>query len=270
MVLRAFVGGVVAGPIAALSLTAAAAAQEPAAAQPPLAPPLSPPVAAGVQADPLAPPAPPPLPFAAEIARFAELDATSPPPACGYLFVGSSTIRFWRSLDQDMAPFPVINRGFGGSKIEDVDFYFDRVVAPYHPRAIVFYAGENDLSAGQTVDQVVANFQRFLDLKTAQLGDAPVYFISLKPSKLRLAQMPLQAEVNARIKALADERADLDYIDVTPAMLDQGVPKDLYVEDGLHMNPQGYALWTEIVKPALEQDAKSGRMCAPQSVATAP
>ncbi len=263
MVVRAFVGGVVAGPMIALSLVSAAAAQE-------LAP-AAPPATADVQAPPIeAPPAPPPLPFAAEIARFAELDAASPPPTCGYLFVGSSTIRFWNTLGQDMAPYPVINRGFGGSKIEDVDFYFDRVVAPYHPRAIVFYAGENDLSAGQTVDQVVANFQRFLDLKTAQLGDAPVYFISLKPSKLRLAQMPLQAEVNARIRALAEARPDLDYIDVTPAMLDQGLPKDLYVEDGLHMNPQGYALWTQIVRPALDRDAQSGRMCAGQTVATAP
>jgi lysophospholipase L1-like esterase len=263
MVVRAFVGGVVAAPLIALSLFSAAAAQEVAPVAPPAPPSLQPPPAE-------APPAPPPLPFAAEIARFAELDAASPPPACGYLFVGSSTIRFWNTLDQDMAPYPVINRGFGGSKIEDVDFYFDRVVAPYHPRAIVFYAGENDLSAGQTVETVVANFQRFLDLKTAQLGDAPVYFISLKPSKLRLAQMPLQAEVNARIRALADARADLDYIDVTPAMLDQGLPKDLYVEDGLHMNPQGYALWTQIVKPALDRDARSGRMCAGQTVATAP
>lgn len=268
MIVRALARGWVAGPIAALSLVSAAAAQEPVAPQP--AAPLSPPLAGSVQAPTEAPPAPPPLPFAAEIARFAELDAASPPPTCGYLFVGSSTIRFWNTLGQDMAPYPVINRGFGGSKIEDVDFYFDRVVAPYHPRAIVFYAGENDLSAGQTVDQVVANFQRFLDLKTAQLGDAPVYFISLKPSKLRLAQMPLQSEVNARIRALAEARPDLDYIDVTPAMLDQGVPKDLYVEDGLHMNPQGYALWTQIVRPALDRDAQSGRMCTTQTVATAP
>lgn len=269
MVVRAFAGSLVAAPIAALFLFSAAAAQEP-APSPPLSTGL-PPAGTGIIQPPAeAPPAPPPLPFAAEIAHFAELDAAAPPASCGYLFVGSSTIRFWRTLDQDMAPFPVINRGFGGSRIEDVDFYFDRVVAPYHPRAIFFYAGENDLSAGQSVDQVVANFQRFLDLKTAQLGDAPVYFISLKPSKLRLAQMPLQAEVNARIKALADARADLDYIDITPVMLDQGLPRDLYVEDGLHMNPQGYALWTEIVKPALEQDAKSGRICASQTVATSP
>lgn len=272
MVVRAFAGGLVAGPIATLCLFGAAAAQAPAGAAPPPPPaasaPLpSPPIAGGVVGEPSPPP---PLPFAAEIARFAELDAAAPPPTCGYLFVGSSTIRFWRTLDQDMAPYPVINRGFGGSKIEDVDFYFDKVVAPYHPRAIFFYAGENDLSAGQTVDQVVANFEHFLDLKTAQLGDAPVYFISLKPSKLRLAQMPVQAEVNARIKALADARPDLDYIDVTPAMLDQGVPKDIFVEDGLHMRPEGYALWTGIVKPALEHDAQSGRICAPQTVATAP
>jgi len=167
-----------------------------------------------------------------------------------------------------MSPYPVINRGFGGSKIEDVDLYFDKVVAPYKPRAIFFYAGENDLSAGETVETVVTNFERFMTMKTAELGDAPVYFISLKPSKLRLAQMPLQAEVNTRIKALAETRSDLRYVDVIPAMLDQGAPKDIYVADGLHMNPDGYALWTGIVRPVLEHEAQDGRACGDTAIAT--
>lgn len=252
----------VAGALSALVVLAAPAAMAQVAPAPPDPPPI---VAAPA---PTETPAPPQLPFAAEIAHFAELDAVAPPQACSFLFVGSSTIRLWRSLDQDMAPYPVINRGFGGSKIEDVDFYFDKVVAPYKPRAIFFYAGENDLSAGETVDTVVANFERFLQLKSAQLGDAPVYFISLKPSKLRLAQMPQQAEVNARIKALAETRSDLRYVDVIPAMMDQGGPKDIYIADGLHMNPDGYALWTGVVRPALEREAQDGRACGDTAIAT--
>jgi lysophospholipase L1-like esterase len=211
------------------------------------------------------PPAPrPPVSpeaFAPEIAHFAELDAAQTPPACPYLFVGSSSIRFWRSLDADMAPYPVINRGFGGSRISDVDYYFDQVVTPYRPRAIFFYAGENDLWSGESAEKVVEDFQRFLDLKTRKLGGTPVYFISLKPSKLRLAQMPLQAEVNARIKALADQRPDLDYVDVVPAMLEAGTPKDIYIADGLHMSPEGYVLWSGVVRPVLEREAVTGRSC---------
>ncbi|WP_304175703.1 GDSL-type esterase/lipase family protein [Phenylobacterium aquaticum] len=253
----------------ALFVSTAALGQVPqaSAAPPPMATPAAPSGVAPAVEPPIEAPAPA-QPFAAEIAHFAELDATAPPQACAFLFVGSSTIRFWRSLDQDMSPYPVINRGFGGSKIEDVDLYFDKVVTPYKPRAIFFYAGENDLWSGETVEAVVANFERFMALKTAQLGEAPVYFISLKPSKLRLAQMPLQSEVNARIRALADTRADLRYVDVTPAMLDQGAPKDIYVADGLHMNPDGYALWTGVVRPVLEHEAQDGRACGEPTVAT--
>jgi lysophospholipase L1-like esterase len=241
--------------IAILAPGADAAAQESAAAPVP-SPPAS--LAVPVPAPPLSPER-----FAPEIDHFAELDATLTPLACPYLFVGSSSIRFWRSLETDMAPYPVINRGFGGSRISDVDFYFDRVVTPYHPRAIFFYAGENDLWAGESADAVVADFQRFLDLKTEKLGDTPVYFISLKPSKLRFAQLALQAEVNNRIKAMGEQRSDLRYVDVVPPMLDQGAPKDIFIGDGLHMTPDGYVLWTGVVRPVLEQEDKTGKPCAP-------
>lgn len=210
-----------------------------------------------------APPAEPPSParFAAEIAHFAELDARTPPASCGFLFVGSSSVRLWRSLHADMAPLPVLNRGFGGARIADVDYYFDEVVTPYRPRAIVFYAGENDLWAGVPADAVVADFQRFLELKSARLGDTPVYFVSLKPSRQRVSQLPLQAEVNARVRAMTAERPDLFYVDVVPAMLEQGSPKDIFVADGLHMTPAGYLLWTGVVRPVLEHDFQSGRAC---------
>lgn len=222
------------------------------------------------------PASPPPAPalsperFAPEIAHFAELDAASPPPACPFLFVGSSSIRFWRSLEADMAPFPVINRGFGGSRIADVDFYFDRVVAPYHPRAIFFYAGENDLWAGEPPDTVVADFERFLTLKTKALGETPVYFISLKPSRQRLSQLVLQGEVNARIRAMTEQRTDLHYVDVVPTMLDQGAPKDIYVADGLHMTPDGYLLWTGVLRPVVEQEAQLANACAPPAINATP
>lgn len=249
--------------VAAVSAIAILAPGADAGAQEPMAPPavtVPPPAAPAVPA-----PVPPLSPerFAPEIDHFAELDAAQTPLACPYLFVGSSSIRFWRGLETDMAPYPVINRGFGGSRIADVDFYFDRVVTPYRPRAIFFYAGENDLWAGESADEVVADFQRFLDLKTEKLGDTPVYFISLKPSKLRFSQLALQAEVNSRIKAVADERPDLDYVDVVPPMLEQGAPKDIYVADGLHMTPDGYGLWTGVVRPVLEHEDRAGKPCAP-------
>src|SRR6202035_829993 len=151
----------------------------------------------------------------AEVDRYVKADQLARPAPCQVLFVGSSSIVNWReSLDADMAPVPVINRGFGGSHIEYVNRWFDQIVAPYRPRAIVFYAGENDIDAGKSVQRVVADFNEFMAHKTRALGKTPVYFIALKPSKLRLAEFPLQRQVNDAIRVRAGERSDLHYIDV--------------------------------------------------------
>jgi lysophospholipase L1-like esterase len=150
-----------------------------------------------------------------------------------------------------MAPMPVINRGFGSSHIEHVNRWFDQVVAPYRPRAIVFYAGENDIDAGKSVERVVADFDEFMTLKTLKLGKTPVYFISLKPSKSRFAQFPLQSQVNDAIRARAGKRSDLYYIDVVSPMLENGKPKDVFDPDNLHMAATGYAIWTRAVRAAL-------------------
>jgi lysophospholipase L1-like esterase len=159
----------------------------------------------------------------------------------------------WKeTLPSDMAPMPVINRGFGGSHIEYVNLWFDQIVAGYRPRAIVFYAGENDLDAGKSVERVVSDFDEFMDRKAKALGETPVYFISLKPSKLRFGQFPLQTLVNNVIRDRAAKRSDLYYIDVVSAMLDEaGKPRDLFVADGLHMNARGYEIWTRIVRAAV-------------------
>ena len=194
-------------------------------------------------------------PFRDEILRFAELDREAPPPECAVLFVGSSSIRLWSTLKEDLAPLPVLNRGFGGSTIAQSNMYFDRIVAPYRPRAIVLYAGENDLDNGQSPDAVAAEFRRFLEMKRARLGKTPVFYISAKPSKQRFGQFARQSELNAAIRRLAASSTDLTFIDVVTPMLRNGQPQDLYVEDGLHMNASGYAIWRGLVRDAL---AKTG------------
>lgn len=187
-----------------------------------------------------------------EIDAFVAADRAALPQPCEVLFVGSSSIVKWRpTLVADMAPLPVINRGFGSSHIQYVNLWFDQVVKPYRPRAIVFYAGENDLDAGKSVARVVADFDTFMQLKTQALRDTPVYFISLKPSKSRFAQFAAQSAVNAAIRARAATRSDLHYIDVVPAMLENGRPRDIFEPDGLHMNRAGYLIWTDLVRGAL-------------------
>ena len=211
------------------------------------------------------PPAPAPLaadaPFRDEIERFAAIDRMQTPPACALLFVGSSSIRLWTSLRSDMAPLPVINRGFGGSTLAQSNLYFDRIVAPYRPRAILLYAGENDLDGGAAPARVVEDFRQFLALKDARLGATPVFYIAAKPSKLRAAQLPRQTELNRGIAEIAAARKDVHFIDVVPAMLDRGTPRDLYVADGLHMAPAGYAIWREKVMTALRDAGIPKRRC---------
>jgi lysophospholipase L1-like esterase len=196
--------------------------------------------------------------LAAEVDRFIAADRAAPPPPCQVLFVGSSSIVKWReNLAADMAPVPVINRGFGGSHIEYVNRWFDKLVAPYRPRAIVFYAGDNDIDAGKSVTRVVADFDTFMALKRQSLGPTPVYFISVKPSRARFAQLALQTQVNDAIRAREGERSDLHYIDVVSPMLDNGKLRDIYVADGLHMNRDGYAIWARVVKATLLPDTEA-------------
>jgi lysophospholipase L1-like esterase len=195
-----------------------------------------------------------------EVDRFMAADQLSPPPPCAVLFVGSSSIVKWTpTLAADMAPLPVINRGFGSSHLEYVNLWFKDIVAPYRPRAIVLYDGENDLHDGQgeTVEHVIADFDTFMQLKSAALQDTPVYYISIKPTKARRAEFGKQSAVNAAVRARAAKRSDLHYIDVVAAMMNGGEPKDIFVADGLHMARAGYLLWTPIVRGALLPRAES-------------
>jgi len=203
----------------------------------------------------LAQTAPPVAPrFDAAIAAFEVADKAAMPPKCATLFVGASSIRFWTTLKEDFPDRTVINRGFGGSTVWEVDHYFDRVVAPYHPKEIVFYAGENDLWVDKrTPDEIYADFVQFMRLKEKALGSTPVWYISAKPSKQRFEQFSTQATLNKKIKAFADQRNDLAFIDIVPSMLKpDGTPKDIFVADKLHMTPEGYKLWTPIVDAALD------------------
>ncbi len=188
----------------------------------------------------------------AEVEAFVAADRIAMPEACQILFIGSSSIVKWRAtLAQDMAPLPVINRGFGSSQIQYINRWFDELVAAYRPRAVVFYAGENDLHAGKSPSRVIADFDEFLGRKAAALGDTPVYFISIKPSKARFGELSAQSEVNAGIRARAARRLDLHYLDVASAMLERGRPRDLFEPDGLHMTRAGYQLWIPLVRSTL-------------------
>jgi lysophospholipase L1-like esterase len=190
-----------------------------------------------------------------DIEKFEQADKANPPKPGVIVFAGSSSFDRWSTLVDDMKPLEVINRGFGGSQMSDLDYYAKRIVNVYHPKAVVVYEGDNDLAlASPKTPEIVANgFRQFVQIVRGDLPDTWIYFISIKPSKLRWNEWPKMKAANAMIQDFARTQKRVEYIDVASAMFDaQGnLPADLFVADGLHPTLKCYALWTSIIKPVL-------------------
>jgi lysophospholipase L1-like esterase len=188
-----------------------------------------------------------------DIAAFERSDSAQKPPANGILFVGSSSIRFWESLADDFSGLPVYNRGFGGSELHDVVHFANRIVLPYAPRIIVVYAGDNDLSNGRTPAQVAGDFKRFAATVHRHLPATRIVFIAVKPSLARWHIVAKIRKANTLVRHYARTDSRVVYADVfTPMLGADGKPRpELFKEDGLHMTPAGYQLWTSVVRPYL-------------------
>jgi lysophospholipase L1-like esterase len=187
-----------------------------------------------------------------EIAAFEAGDKTNMPPKHAILFVGSSTIRKWTTLAQDFPGKRVINRGFGGSEIADSTELADRIIFPYEPNTIVFYAGDNDLAAGKSPERVFGDFEAFLKMVHEHLPETRVEYISIKPCPLRWKLKDKVMEVNEKIAALKDDK--LVFINVYPEMLgEDGKPRpELFLKDGLHPSATCYQMWAKIIAPHLD------------------
>ena len=190
-----------------------------------------------------------------EIKAYEAADSTNPPPHNGIVFVGSSSIRLWKTLARDFPEFKVINRGFGGSAIADSAAFAERIVLPYQPRMVVLYAGDNDLAGGKPPEQVTADFKVFAQKIHAALPKARIAFIAIKPSPARWNLAKKIKAANRMIESFCRQDERRIYIDVYQPMLGaDGQPRaELFVEDRLHMNAAGYALWTELIKPRLRE-----------------
>jgi lysophospholipase L1-like esterase len=194
-----------------------------------------------------------PEPWEKEIAAFEAADKTNPPPKNAILFIGSSSIRMWKSLAKDFPEQRVINRGFGGSEIIDSVRNVARIVVPYHPRQIFMYAGGNDIHAGKSPEQVFSDFKEFVGKVRQALPETEIDYISIAPNRSRWAEIERVKAANRLIEEYIKDNRSLRFINVFPHMLGpDGEPKpDIYLEDKLHMNAKGYELWRGIVRPYL-------------------
>ena len=189
----------------------------------------------------------------AEIAQFEAADRAGFPAAGTIVFAGSSSIARWETLAGDFAGLPVLNRGIGGYTLHENLGTFDRIILPYKPPVIVLYSGENDLTEGRTPTQVFGDFQSFVALTHAQLPATRIVYVSIKPSIARWSLTDSIRVANRLIRDYVSKDKQLQYVDVFTPMLDASgqIRRELFVEDGLHMNAQGYAIWSRLIQPAL-------------------
>ncbi|MBN2030774.1 hypothetical protein JW824_11075 [bacterium] len=191
---------------------------------------------------------PDPERFSEEIDAFIQWDLKNSFPEHAVLFVGSSSIRLWPTA----VSFPeldVINRGFGGSHISDVNHYYEQIVRKYKPSEIIFYAGDNDIAAEKSPDQVFEDFQYFVERVEMDMPETCVFYLPIKPSLSRWHLWSEMQETNLRIKQYTEEKPQLFYVDTALPMLDQrGEPNpELFLDDGLHLNDQGYQMWNKVL-----------------------
>lgn len=171
----------------------------------------------------------------------------------GIVFVGSSTIRLWDTA-KAFPDWKPINSGFGGSEIRDSTMFAERIVLVHEPRAIVFYAGDNDVNSGRKPEQIADDFRAFVEVVRKELPRTQIHFIAIKPSISRWKQFETQKKSNELVKEFCRKDERLNYIEIVAPMLgEDGKPKpELFVLDGLHMSAKGYEIFNEAVRKAVK------------------
>lgn len=190
----------------------------------------------------------------AQIREFEAADKIAPPPLGTIVFTGSSSVRQWHKyLAADFDGMNVLGRGFGGSTMPELLNYMDRIVLPYKPAAVIVYEGDNDLTAGRTVEDILDDYREFHARLERELPECRMFVLAIKPSPSRENLWGLARETNARLAEWSKSESNVTFVDVaTPMLDDHGKPRsELFLRDRLHMNREGYKLWHDTIEPYL-------------------
>lgn len=194
-------------------------------------------------------------PYSREIAEFKRLDELDPPKKGQIVFIGSSSFTRWTWVGRAFPGRLILNRAFGGSQLGDVDRRLGDVVLPYEPKQIVVYCGENDFAADPDLapSAVVDRFKRLYLNVRKRLWTSSFVYVSMKPSPSRWALAPKFRIANEAIRTFLKKEKHTVFVDVWPVMLGKdGLPKaELYAEDQLHVNDEGYKLWIPLLDRVL-------------------
>ena len=172
----------------------------------------------------------------------------------GVVFCGSSSFTLWHDMAAWFPAYNVVNHGFGGATLADCVEYFDRLVAAMAPRAVVLYAGDNDLGDGAAPETVLERLRAFVRLKRETLGSTPMAFVSIKISPARFHLMHRIAYTNRIIERELTGQGDVEFVDNTRRMVGRGLIPLLsyYTHDPLHMNREGYRILAKSLTEYLE------------------
>lgn len=193
--------------------------------------------------------------FYSDIMRFKKQDSLHFPSKQAILFVGSSSFTKWTDIQDYFPGYPVLNRGFGGSTLPDLIRYANDIIIPYQPKQVIIYCGDNDLASSDTVtaETVSRRFQHLFGLIRKGLPGVPIAFVSIKPSPSRWHLKQKAEEANRLIQNFLSKENRAKFIDVYDKMLgNDGRPLgSIFIEDSLHMNAKGYAIWQKVINPYL-------------------
>lgn len=185
-------------------------------------------------------------PYWDEIKAFREQDSIQKPQDGMILFIGSSSFRLWKTAKEDLNNTAILNRAFGGATLLDVINYQDDVVLKYKPKKIFIYCGENDIGTSEKVDgkEVFKRFKTLYKSLRNHFPETPIVFVSIKPSLLRWSMKDRMIDANALISDYLSHEKNAAFVNIWDKMLENGVPnKNIFTEDNLHMNKEGYAIW---------------------------
>ena len=189
-----------------------------------------------------------------DIAAIESADKANPPPQGALLLSGASTLRLWKTAGRDFAPYPLINRGFGGSKTTEVLGYMDRITLPYHPRVVVFHCGSNDINAGDTAEAVIARVTEYHRRLRAENPHAQLVLLSTTQAPSRRTKWAEMKKADEGFRALAAAHPEIRFVDINPALnLPDGEPRPgVYLKDDLHPSEAGYAAMLKVIRPAVD------------------
>ncbi len=224
----------------------------------------------------VAPPDPPPVavspspvpanPFESEVTSLEAKLSQSPISSSPVVFYGSSSIRLWKSLQQDFSGYAVLNCGFGGSRLTDCVRYANRIVIPRKPSAIVIYAGDNDLAVGTAPERVFKSFQQLFSIFRGYSPSIPIAFVSVKPSPARLMFLDNILKFNRLVEDFLKTQPETEFIDVFSDMLGQDrkpIPA-LFVNDQIHLSAAGYQILRREIGEFLSQECPKSRAARSQ------